>query len=48
MYLLQLVQALRYESEESIYAGLDVSPAHSRRSSLIITSLGSSPTDAER
>lgn len=35
MYLLQLVQALRYESEESIYAGLNVSPQQSRRFCLL-------------
>ena len=40
MYLLQLVQALRYEIEDTIFAGLDVSPVPSRPSSLIITSLG--------
>ena len=44
MYLLQLVQALRYELENTIFAGLDVSPAPSRPSSLIISSLGA-PTE---
>ena len=45
MYLLQLVQALRYELEDTIFAGLDVSPAPSRPSSLIISSLGAPPED---
>ncbi|KAF0289167.1 Phosphatidylinositol 3-kinase catalytic subunit type 3 [Amphibalanus amphitrite] len=45
MYLLQLVQALRYEIEETIFAGLEVSPTPSRPSSLIITSLSAPPSD---